>query len=410
MLRRNLEPQLKAALADTPVVLVHGARQTGKTTLTQSLTATKPPRRYLTLDDATTLAAATSDPAGFLSALDGPIIIDEVQRAPALFPAIKAAVDKDRKPGRFLLTGSANVLLLPKVSESLAGRIEIITLWPLSQGEIQGRSERFIDSDFAAKLPTSHTDNSGPSLLDRILRGGYPEPLTRKDHQRRSAWFASYLTTILQRDVRDLSNIEGLSDLPRLLTLIASRTSGLLNFSDLSRSLSLPQTTLKRYFALLEATFLITTIPAWSSNQGLRLSKSPKLMLADTGLASHLLGLDKDRLKSDGNAKGPLLENFVAIELLKQSTWSKTKVKLLHFRTVNGKEVDLVLEDAAGRLVGIEVKSSTTVDNGDFSGLRALKEVAGDKFLRGIILHDGAATVPFDKQLSAMPLSSLWTL
>ncbi|MEK6702709.1 MAG: AAA family ATPase, partial [Planctomycetota bacterium] len=163
MLRRNLEPQLKAALADTPVVLVHGARQTGKTTLTQSLTATKPPRRYLTLDDATTLAAATSDPAGFLSALDGPIIIDEVQRAPALFPAIKAAVDKDRKPGRFLLTGSANVLLLPKVSESLAGRIEIITLWPLSQGEIQGRSERFIDSDFAAKLPTSHTDNSGPS-------------------------------------------------------------------------------------------------------------------------------------------------------------------------------------------------------------------------------------------------------
>ncbi|MFZ4575225.1 MAG: ATP-binding protein [Phycisphaerales bacterium] len=411
MLSRNIEPQLRAALADTPVVLIHGARQTGKTTLARSVAHHSQPRRYLTLDDATTLAAATSDPTGFLASLEGPIVIDEVQRAADLFRAIKADVDRNRKPGRFLLTGSANVLLLPKLSESLAGRIEIITLWPLSQGEIDAHPEKFIDAVFAPKLPAiTRLAKSSPDLLTRILRGGYPEPLSRKDDARRSAWYASYITTILQRDVRDLSNIEGLSDLPRLLSLLASRTSGLLNFSDLARSLSLPQTTLKRYFALLEATFLVVSIPAWSSNQGLRLSKSPKIMLADTGLACHLLGADKARLAADGHAKGTLLENFVAMELLKQSGWSRTRTTLHHFRTTNGREVDLVLEDPAGRLVGIEIKSAATVTNDDFKGLRALQEAAGPKFHRGIILHDGAEIIPFDKQMAAMPVGAVWGL
>lgn len=262
---------------------------------------------------------------------------------------------------------------------------------------------------FAAKLPTRRgVSKAGPSLIDRIRRGGYPEPLGRKDDARRSAWYASYITTILQRDVRDLSNIEGLSDFPRLLALLASRVSGLLNFSDLARSLSLPQSTLKRYFALLEATFLVVTIPAWSSNQGLRLSKSPKLMLADTGLACHLLGMNKERLKADGNARGSLLENFVAMELIKQATWSKTKPKVFHFRTASGREVDLVLEDAAGRVVGIEVKSAASVGKNDFNGLRALQEAAGEKFVRGIVLHDGSEVVSFDKNHAAMPLSAIW--
>ncbi len=411
MLRRNLESRLSAALADTPVVLVHGARQTGKTTLTKGLTERALARTYLTLDNVTVLAAATSDPSGFLAAREGPVILDEVQRAPSLFLAIKAEVDKHPVPGRYLLTGSANVLLVPKLSESLAGRIEILALWPLSQGEIEGRVEKFIDSVFAAKLPAGQTfKKSGPSLIDRILVGGYPEPLSRKDESRRAAWYSSYISTILQRDVRDIADIEGLSDLPRLLSLIATRTSGLLNFSDLARSLSLPQTTLKRYFALLEATFLVVTIPAWSSNQGLRLSKSPKLMLCDTGLASHLLGMDRDRLNTDGNARGNLLENFVAMELMKQATWSKARVKVFHFRTAGGKEVDLVLEDSAGRVVGIEVKAATNVGQNDFGGLRALRDAVGEKFVRGIVLHDGAEMVAFDKQFAAMPLSALWTM
>lgn len=411
MLARHAGIQLEAALKDTPVVLVHGARQTGKSTLTRSIKSSSTPRRYLTLDDATVLAAATNDPDGFISSLDGPVVLDEVQRAPGLFLAIKAEVDKNRKPGRFLLTGSANVLLVPKISESLAGRIEIIALWPLSQGEIESHTEKFIDSAFSPKMPSVPNGKASKlTLLDRILRGGYPEPLSRTTEARRSAWYESYVTTILQRDIRELSHIEGVVDLPRLLSMIASRTSGVLNYADLSRSLSLPQSTLKRYFALLEATFLIVTLPAWASNQGIRLTKAPKVMLADTGLASHLLGMAPARLRSDSNSLGSLLENFVAMELIKQATWCKAHVKAFHFRTVAGKEVDLVLEDAAGRVVGIEVKATGSVHSDDFRGLRELRAVAGDRFVRGIVLYGGIETVGFDKEMSAMPISSMWTL
>jgi predicted AAA+ superfamily ATPase len=411
MLARNILPNLNAALGDTPVVLLQGARQTGKTTLAKTLTSQKPPRRYLTLDDPTILSSAVSNAVGFVKELDQPVIIDEAQRASALYLAIKADVDRDRTPGRFLLTGSANVLFVPKVSESLAGRIELITLWPLSQGEIEGRSEKFIDAVFQPKLPSPHLSApNGENLLERIVRGGYPEPIMRPGPQRRSAWYASYLTTILHRDVRDLANIEGLTDFPRLLALIASRTSGLLNLSDLSRSLSMPQSTLKRYFALLEATFLVLTIPAWSNNQGVKLTKAPKIMLADTGLACHVLGMDHDRLKADGNARGSLLENFVAMELIKQAGWSTVRTRLFHYRTAAGREADLVLEDAAGRLVGIEVKSAAAVGASDFSGLRSLHESSGTKFVRGIVLYDGTDVVPFDKDLVAMPLSAIWRL
>ncbi len=410
MLRRHLESRLREALADTPVVLLHGARQTGKTTLVQAVSGGRTRRQYLTLDDATTLAAAQSDPDGFIAAMEGPVALDEVQRAPGLFTAIKASVDRDRRPGRFLLTGSANVLLLPRLSDSLAGRVEIVSLWPLSQGEIAGHVEGFIDAAFGSKLPSLRVASRAKAdTLDRILRGGYPEPLGRKDESRRAAWYASYLATILQRDVRDLSNIEGLADLPRLLALLASRTSGLLNFADLSRSLSIAQTSLKRYFALLEATFLVQLLPAWATNQGLRLTKAPKVMLTDTGLACHLLGMDRSRLTSDGHARGSLLENLVAMELLKQTGWSSTRVKLHHFRTQAGREVDLVLEDARGQIVGIEIKFAASATSADFDGLRTLREIAGDRFVRGIVLYSGEQTIPFDPQLAAAPLSAVWT-
>lgn len=409
MYRRNITPLLNEALLDTPVVLLNGARQVGKSTLVRSGVVDDPGTRYLTLDDAGVLAAAEADPAGFLSGFEGPVILDEVQRSPGLFPAIKAEVDRGRRPGRFLLTGSANVLLLPKLSESLAGRMEILTLRPLSQGEIEDVEEGFIDAAFSeAPVPLSEEPEGAVDLIERILRGGYPEVLGRRAEARRRAWFGSYITTILQRDVRDLSNIEGLTELPRLLSLLAARVASLVNYAELSRSASMPQSTLKRYISLLQATFLVQLLPAWSGNLGKRLVRSPKLLVCDTGLISSLQGLNAGRLDADPTLAGPLLENFVAMELMKQSTWSRTQPRLFHFRTQTGQEVDIVLEDAAGYVVGIEVKAAATVGARDFKGLRALAEATGGRFRRGIVLYTGRSSIPFGNDLYALPVSSLW--
>lgn len=409
MFQRNLRELFVRALGDTPVVLIHGARQTGKTTLAREISA-QGRRAYVTLDDATVLSAASHDPDGFVGGMKGPVTIDEVQRAPELFRAIKASVDRDRVPGRFLLTGSANVMMLPRLSESLAGRMEMGTLWPLSQGELAGRRDGFVDWAFGGSgtdaLGTEEGEGGG--ILERIERGGYPEPLERAERDRRDAWYASYLTTILQRDIRDISNVEGLVEMPRLLALIASRAAGVLNATDLSRGLSISLTTVKRYLSLFEATFLIVTIPAWSSNRGLRLSKSPKVMLADTGLGCHLLGVDAARLAVDGQARGALMENFVAMEIVKQLGWSRMYARPFHFRTAAGKEVDLVLEDRSGRVVGIEVKSAVSVRAEDFRGLRALREVAGDGFVRGVVVYNGTEAVSFGDGMVAIPVGWLW--
>lgn len=391
-------------------MLVHGARQTGKTTLAR-LEATRRKARYLTLDDASVLSAAASDPAGFLSGLDGPVVLDEVQHVPALFPAIKSEVDRRRQPGRFLLTGSANVLLLPKISESLAGRMEILTLWPLSQGEIDGTPDRFVDAVFGARLPSFASSRmSRAELAARVVRGGYPEIVRRASASRRRAWFGSYLATILQRDVREIAGIEGLTTLPRLLQLLATRSAGIQNFSDISRDAAMPQTTLKRYMTLLEATHLLRVVPAWFRNLGKRLMKAPKLYLDDTGLLAHLLGVDAKRLVSDPNLLGPLLENFVAVELAKQSGWSRVQPTAFHFRTLAGEEVDVVLEAPSGEIVGVEVKSSATVGANDFRGLRALADAAGAKFRRGIVLYTGADAIPFGRNLHALPIDALWQI
>jgi predicted AAA+ superfamily ATPase len=392
------------------VVFIQGARQTGKSTLAQSLAAHGHPARYFTLDDASTLAAAESDPQGFVSGLDGPVILDEVQRAGGLALAIKSSVDANRKPGRFLLTGSANLLLLPKLSESLAGRIEIHTLWPLSQGELAGLQDNFIDAVFADHFIADKIKaENWQKLVARFARGGYPEMLHRADPHRRRAWFGSYITTILQRDVRDISNVRDLAELPRLLSLLASRAAGLLEYADLSRSLSIPQTSLKRYMALMEATFLIQTLPAWFTNIGKRLVKSPKLLINDTGLLVHLLGADADRLRNDPTLGGSVLENFVVMELLKQRGWSRLQPSLFHFRTHNGDEVDVVLEDPSGRIVGVEVKATSSVNAGHFNGLRALADAAGNRFVRGIVLHAGASAISFGMKLMAVPIPALWS-
>lgn len=414
MYTRNITQNLKDALADTPVILLAGARQTGKTTLIHAEDWGIPTSNYVTLDDLDSLSAATSDPTGFLEGLSArgePIILDEVQRAPLLFQTIKAMVDRDRRPGRFLLTGSANVLMLPKVSELLAGRIEILTLYPLAQSEIEGVTHSFVDRLFAtetllktlpATLPTSREN-----LIQRVVAGGYPEPLARTP-ARRQNWFDSYITTILQRDVRDLANIEGLTQLPRLLSVLAARTASLLNVSDISRTINIPHSTLQRYLPLLEATYLIRTIPAWSGNFTTRLVKSPKVILNDTGLAANLLGLSAERLISDMMDGGGLLENFVAMEIIKDSGWSRTRPAIFHWHTANREEVDLVLERRDGKIIGIEVKASGSVGSGDFKGLRALQAQVGDAFLQGVVMYSGERIVSFTETLLAVPIAALW--
>ncbi|MBI2403697.1 MAG: ATP-binding protein [Gemmatimonadetes bacterium] len=407
MLERHLTRPLLAALADTPVILLHGARQSGKTTLARRITEREHPARYLTLDDAGVLAAASADPVGFVGGLVGPVVLDEVQRVPNLLLAIKSAVDRDRTPGRFLLTGSANVLLLPKLADALVGRMEILTLWPLSQGELAGTEERFLDTLYAGGAIKTRTAVTRAEVIERVVRGGYPEVQPRAP-ARRDAWYGAYVTTILQRDVRDLSRVEDLALLPRVLRLLAGQSAMPLNVSNLSRASAIPYTTLRRYLALLETAFLVRTVPAWSANVRHRLVKAPKLVLVDTGLASHLLGADQERLSRDGELLGSMLETFGLMELLKQAGWNETSVELFHFRRHAGREVDIVLEDRRGRVIGIEVKAAATVSPADFAGLRELQALAKKRFLRGVLLYIGRETVPFGDALEAVPIAAVW--
>lgn len=409
MIHRALSTPLSAALTDSPVVLVNGARQTGKSTLVQWIADGSHPARYLTLDDAAVLTAAGRDPTAFLDGLDGPVVIDEVQLAPGLFRAIKRAVDRDRTPGRFLLTGSANVLLLPRISESLAGRMEILTLWPFSVGELKGTQGSFVDAVFSPAGPrTPRRAETRAALFQRILTGGYPEVTKRPSPDRRRAWFGSYLTAILQRDIRQMAEIEGLTLLPRVLALLAAQAGGVINVAGLSRDTGISQPTLKRYLTLLEAAFLVQPLPAWAGNTSKRLTRKPKVFLNDTGLMAYLLGIDSlDEIDSLTPA-GALLESFVAQELRKQIGWSRTRPALFYYRTTTGREVDFVLEDRRGRLVGIEVKAAATIRQRDLSGMTDFSQAAGKRFVRGIILYTGRQTVPFAANLHAIPINALW--
>ena len=412
MIPRLLAARLLDALGDRPVTLLVGPRQAGKTTLAVALTEGEHPAEYLTLDDPPVLAAALQDSVGFLAGLAGDTVLDEVQLAPELFRPLKAAVDRDRRPGRFLLTGSAQVLLLPRLSESLAGRMEILTLWPFAQRELARTSGSFVDALFTGSRLA--TGSSGALALadvcSRLATGGFPEVGTLRDAGRRSAWFGSYVTTMLQRDVRDIANVEGLVRMPALLSLLAARSAGLLNVSEISRSSGLKLTTLNRYLSLLETVFLVQRLPAWSANVGKRLVKAPKLHLLDTGLAAHLLGLDDTGIAASPQALGALLETFAVTELLKDLGWAETRARLYHFRSSNGRrEVDIVIEDARGRVAGVEVRATSTPGRSDFDGLRSLQDLVGDRFVRGVVLHLGDAALPFGDRLEAVPLSSLWT-
>jgi predicted AAA+ superfamily ATPase len=404
---RYLQPRVIEALVDSPVVLIHGPRQCGKTTLARQVGDAEG-FTYLSFDDDVQRAAAQADPVGYVADLPERVILDEVQRVPELFTSLKAAVDARRKPGRFILTGSANVLLVPKLADSLAGRMEILRLHPLSQAEISGGTPDFLSALFGSAFKAGATGRRlGRVLAERVAAGGYPAALARATARRQAAWYRDYANTLIQRDVLSLARISALDALPRVLTLAAGQTACLVNVSELAAPFQVSRQTIREYVTLLSRIFLLEELPPWHSNRMSRLIKTPKLHLGDTGLACSLLGLDAEMLWKDRALFGRILETFVFQELRRQGSWHEQTVSFSHFRDKDKVEVDVVLE-SAGLLAGIEVKATATVTGDDFRGLRKLQDAAQKNFAAGVVLYDGDAVVPFGNKLYAVPISSLW--
>ncbi|OGA32109.1 MAG: AAA family ATPase [Betaproteobacteria bacterium RIFCSPLOWO2_12_FULL_64_23] len=404
---RFAESRLKEALADTPVVLIHGPRQCGKTTLARHLAA-KAGYAYKSFDDEVTLGAARSDPIGFVADLSAKCILDEVQRAPGIFSSLKMAVDANRTPGRFLLTGSANVLLVPALSDSLAGRLGIQRLYPLAQSELAGHRPHFLDMLFGGRFPAKKRLRLGRELAARIAAGGYPAALARSSARRQAGWYRNYVETMVQRDVRDLARIASLDTLPRLLNFAAGQTARLINISDLGAPLQLSRPTIRDYVTLLEGVFLLEELPPWHSNRLSRLIKTPKLHVGDTGIACALLNRDGAALWEDRALLGQMVETFVYQELRRQASWQEEEIRFHHFRDRDGFEVDLVLERPGGDLAGVEVKAGATVTAADFRGLHKFRDGAGKHFSAGVVLYDGEVAASFGERMYAVPLSELW--
>ena len=428
---RSIERRLVEALEDSPVVLIHGPRQCGKTTLAQITCAPNYPTwsangpawgytredqdyGYFSFDDPVTRDGARADPTGFVADLPERVILDEVQRVPELFEAIKIFVDRQRTPGRFLLTGSTNVFLVPRLSESLAGRLQIVPLHPLTQFELTGRSTPsrpdvdFLDTLFGDGFSMFQCERLGAQLIEKIVAGGYPAALMRPTQRRSANWYRDYAEALVQRDVRDISRVRSLDVLPRLLRATAAQTAQLFNLSDLASPFELSRPSIGDYVTLLERLFLLERLPAWHGNRLKRLVKSPKLHLTDTGLAAALLGTDAKALAADRTLLGHFLETFVYQELRRQASWCDTPTQFFHFRDKDGVETDIVIEQMSGAVVGVEIKAAATVNSTDFRGLRKLEKVVGDRFVRGIVLYDGETSIPFGDRFHAVPMSRLW--
>ena len=406
---RHLRSRIDEALRDTPVVLLNGPRQAGKTTLVEQYVGTE--RSYLTLDDADTLLAA-EDPVGLFRGLDR-AVIDEVQRAPRLLLAIKQSVDQDRRPGRFLMTGSANLMLVPGVADSLAGRMEKLTLLPLAGCEIHGGKGRWLDTVFAGtppgRMPAEARRDVRGELVKAVLGGGYPEAVARADTKRRVAWARQYIEALVERDVRDIANVEKLDHLPRLLRALAEMSGQLCNFTQLGGQVGLDHKTASKYVAVFERMFLLRRVLPWSANRLSRLVKTPKAHFLDSGLLSSLTGLTDAVVARDRSRFGAALESYVFGELLKLASWSDDDYDVFFYRDKDQIEVDFVVENRAGDVVGVEVKAAASLSRNDFAGLRKLANLAGSKFAAGVVLYDGAQTLPMGDRLWAAPVSTLWT-
>lgn len=402
---RLIAARVAEALTDTPVVLIAGPRQAGKTTLVRQMA--NQGLRYLTLDDELTRLAAKEDPVGMIRSLDR-AIIDEIQRAPQLLLAIKKTVDEDRRPGRFLLTGSANLLTLPSVADSLAGRMETLTLLPLSQSEMHGTTLNWLDSAFAGVLPKVSTPVVGEALVEAVLRGGYPEAVSRATPRRRTTWARQYIDAIIQRDIRDVAGVDRLDQLPRFLQALAQVSGQMCNYTQLGGQIGLDHKTAARYVSVFEQMYLLKRVEVWARNRLNRVVKTPKVQFIDSGLLSTLIDLTPAIAVQDRSRFGHVLETFVYGELLKHATSADGDYQLLYYRDHDQFEVDVVVENAGGQLVGVEIKAAASVGTSDLRGLKRLASMAGDQFKLGVILYDGTETLPLGNRIWAAPISSLW--
>lgn len=406
---RFARERLLEALRDTPSVLIHGPRQCGKTTLAQDV-GRGAGYAYFSFDDENVLAVAKEDPVGFVADLPERAILDEVQRVPDLFASLKLSIDRNRLPGRLILTGSANVLLLPRLSDTMAGRMEIQRLYPLAQCELEGSKPVFLDALFSEGFRIACFGRLGSGLAERIIAGGYPAALARQRGRRLRDWYRSYVETVIQREILALSRLSAFDAVPRLLELAAGQTARLLNVSELAAPFQLSRPTIRDYVTLLERVFLLEFLSPWHSNRISRLVKTAKLHMADTGLAGGLLGIGAEDLLQDRSLFGQLLETFIYGELKRQASWNDHQIVLQHYRDKDGYEVDIVMQRGAREIAGIEVKASGTVTEKDFRGLRRLREKAGKQWRAGVVLYDGENILPFGNAFYAVPISALWKM
>lgn len=413
MIKRKLGKNILDALPAFPVVYVNGPRQAGKSTLVRKLAARQWPADYVTFDEATMLGAAEANPESFLRAYKNRLILDEVQMAPGLFRVLKILADearltdKESANGRYLLTGSANIMALPELSDALVGRMCVLTLYPLSALEITGGTGDFLSRVMANDFKPV-TVNRKIAVVDVIRRASFPE-ITDQNDKRRRQWFEAYITTILQRDVRQIADIAKLGVLPNLLKVLASRAGGLVNEADIARVIGQNAVTAKNYRVLLQMIFLTFDVKPWYRNIGKRLVKAPKGYIIDTSLLCHLQQIDMAKCEiSDPHVFGHIFENFVATELLKQLSSSDYVAELQHFRTSDGKEVDFVLERPDGKLAAIEVKGRDAVTASDFKGLKELRRQTQGDFICGIVLYRGSKIIPFDDRMWAVPVDTMW--
>jgi predicted AAA+ superfamily ATPase len=405
---RSLRQDVVDALADSRAVAILGARQVGKSTLVAQIVSDEHPARLITLDDQPTAEAARADPVGFIADIDEPVAIDEIQRVPELLLAIKRRLDADNTRGQFLLTGSANLLSLPTVSDALPGRVEYLTLWPLSQGEMLGSRGRFVDELFAGRFPKLTGAPVGRrAFAAALVTGGYPEAQARTPRGL-TRFFSSYIASIIGRDLDDVANVRNVENIERLLFVLAARAGGLTNFHGIGRDLGLDANTVRSHTKILEDLFLVHQLKPWHVNLGNRQIKSSKTYIVDSGLLAHLVGADERRIAEDGAVAGAMLESFVAMELLRQAEWADRPTQLFHYRDKPQREVDIVIERHDGDVVGVEVKAGATPSEADFKGLAYLREKLGARFKAGVVLHAGADTLPFGDRLAASPLSGLW--
>lgn len=410
-LNRNITQELEQSIETRPLTYLNGGRQVGKSTLCSHL-PDNIKRNHITFDSPLVLATAKSQPAAFVDSLPNDIlnIIDEVQFAPEIFPYLKMKIDSNRLNGndkqKFLLTGSANLMAMPKLSEALVGRMSVLTLYPFSASEYYNLNKSLTERLFDEELRLSSFEDF--NIVEVLKNSTYPEIATDAKIDR-IKWFDSYLTTILNRDIKSLSDLKNPEIMVALLSLLSTRTGGLLNNTEVAKELGVDYRTYEKMFAFALNSFLVFNVKPWARPNKLskRFVKSPKLYFTDCNFLSYIMKRDIDEMyENDKKAFGHVFENFVATELLKSAKLNN--LELSHYRTQSGKEADFVLENAQGDVVGIEVKSAKDIDKKAYSGLLELKELCGNKFKKGIILYTGNDIVPLSEKIWAVPICYFW--